>query len=159
MIHTETDDMTSDDLLSLLAYDAWANLETARSLREGDDPTALKLMAHVVGAQRVWLARIGGERSPLPVWPELALAEIIQHLEEILPAWRSILGRTPAEHRVAYTTVRGEPFENSVEEIALHVVLHSSYHRGQANASLRAAGGQPAVVDYIHAVRAGVLRE
>lgn len=42
------------DLVRLFAYEAWANLETLASLRAAGTPPprALKVMAHVVAAQR-----------------------------------------------------------------------------------------------------------
>jgi uncharacterized damage-inducible protein DinB len=36
-----------------------------------------------------------------------------------------------------------------VGETMLHVTIHSTYHRGQVNARLRATGGEPPHVDYI----------
>ena len=42
-----------------------------------------------------------------------------------------------------------------MEDVLLHVVMHSVYHRGQAAADVRANGGTPAYTDFIHAVRTG----
>jgi uncharacterized damage-inducible protein DinB len=41
------------------------------------------------------------------------------------------------------------PETTSIGETALQVVLHSTYHRGQANARLRNVGVEPPLVDYI----------
>lgn len=41
------------------------------------------------------------------------------------------------------------PAATTIGETALQVVLHSLYHRGQANARLREVGGEPPLVDYI----------
>lgn len=41
------------------------------------------------------------------------------------------------------------PGPTTAGETALQVALHSMYHRGQANARLRAAGVEPPLVDYI----------
>jgi len=37
------------------------------------------------------------------------------------------------------------------------VITHSTYHRGQIAADLRAAGVQPAYTDFIHGVRQGLI--
>lgn len=37
----------------------------------------------------------------------------------------------------------------TVEETALQVALHSTYHRGQVNARLRELGGEPPLTDYV----------
>jgi uncharacterized damage-inducible protein DinB len=54
---------------------------------------------------------------------------------------------------VGYTNSKGEPWTNTVEEILTHVVIHSTYHRGQIASDLRNAGLEPAYTDYIHALR------
>ena len=41
------------------------------------------------------------------------------------------------------------PETTTIGETALQVALHSTYHRGQVNARLREAGGEPPLVDYI----------
>ena len=41
------------------------------------------------------------------------------------------------------------PHATTVGETVLQVALHSTYHRGQINARLRAVGGEPPLVDYI----------
>jgi uncharacterized damage-inducible protein DinB len=35
--------------------------------------------------------------------------------------------------------------------------MHGTYHRGQIAAALRASGATPAVTDFIHAVRLGLI--
>jgi len=49
------------------------------------------------------------------------------------------------------------PQVSRVEDVLLHVVMHSVYHRGQAAADVRANGGTPAYTDFIHAVRTGLI--
>ena len=56
-----------------------------------------------------------------------------------------------------YRNTRGEEFENAVEEILTQVFLHSAYHRGQIASTLRDAGHEPALTDFIHALRTGEL--
>ncbi len=51
--------------------------------------------------------------------------------------------------RVSYVNTKGEAYRNSVQEICMHLLLHSAYHRGQVAQLLRANGGEPAVTDYI----------
>jgi uncharacterized damage-inducible protein DinB len=41
-------------------------------------------------------------------------------------------------------------FRNSVEEIFTQLFGHSWYHRGQIAMLVRAAGGQPAVTDFVY---------
>ena len=81
-------------------------------------------------------------------------------LEDLDRLWTAYLRElTPVrlEETVSYVNSKGEPWTSSVEDILTHVVLHSSYHRGQIAADMRAAGHTPAYTDYIHARRQGLL--
>ena len=66
-----------DHLRRLLHYDQWANAETLRNLREGAGapPSAVRWMAHIIGAEFVWLARLREEAPSVPVWPDFDLDE------------------------------------------------------------------------------------
>ncbi|HYK41776.1 MAG TPA: DinB family protein [Thermoanaerobaculia bacterium] len=145
------------DFQGLLAYDAWADREVVASLRAAADPPpkALKLLAHLVGAGRLWLARLEGSREKPPaVWPELSLDDAAAGVEELAARWRRFLnGRPELERAVSYVNSKGEPWTSSVGDILMHVVIHGGYHRGQIASELRAAGFTPAYTDYIEAVR------
>jgi uncharacterized damage-inducible protein DinB len=145
-------------LRGLLAYDAWANRETLRSLKEGAPPRGLMWMAHIVGAEYLWLARLRREDQNLPVWPELDLEACEERLGQLSKLWPEYLDDTKSfTEEVPYTNSRGEAWTSTVEEILTHVVLHSAYHRGQIAADVRAGGGVPAYTDYIHATRQGLI--
>src|SRR5436309_7961536 len=61
-----------DYLRRLFAYDDWANREVLAALRNVPNPPArsLKLIAHILSAEGLWLARINQEKPSLPVWPD-----------------------------------------------------------------------------------------
>ena len=136
-------------------------METLSSLRVGTPPPrSLKWMAHIVGAECLWLARLRGEPTPLPVWPELEVescAKLLQELSRRWPAYLEDSGEGLGDS-VSYTNSKGESWTSTVEEILTHVTIHSAYHRGQIASDLRAAGMVPASTDYIHAVRQGHIR-
>jgi uncharacterized damage-inducible protein DinB len=146
----------TEQLHRLIRYDVWANRETLRSLRNGAaPPRSLRWMAHIIGAEFLWLARMAGRPAPLPVWPELSMedcelrfAELSRRLVDGLGVDRADLSRS-----VTYTNSKGEAWTSTVEDIFNHVVIHSAYHRGQIASDLRTAGQEPAYTDYIHAVR------
>lgn len=150
------------DLVRLFAYEAWANLETLASLRAAGTPPprALKVMAHVVAAQRLWLGRLKQEAARVAVWPELTLEQCDAQLAELSRAWQDYLGGLGAARlaeSIPYTNTKGERWTSTVQDILLHVVLHSSYHRGQIASDVRAAGQEPAYTDFIHSVRQGFV--
>jgi uncharacterized damage-inducible protein DinB len=146
----------------LFAYEDWANREALASLAASAPPPArsLKLLAHVSGASRLWLGRLQRAEKPAAVWPDLDLAECRAALEDLGRLWTAYLEElTPAglEETVSYVNSKGEPWTSLVDDVLTHVVLHSSYHRGQIAADTRASGHPPAYTDYIHARRQGVV--
>jgi uncharacterized damage-inducible protein DinB len=143
----------------LLRYDVWANRETLRSLTQGAPPRSLMWMAHIVGAEYLWMARLRRQDETLPVWPELDLEACGERLDQLSLLWPEYLGDIHGSftEKVSYTNSRGEAWTNTVEEILTHVVIHSAYHRGQIASDVRASGGVPAYTDYIHAGRQGLI--
>ena len=142
----------------LFAFEEWAQRETLASLEAlpATPEQARKLLAHQVAAGFLWLARIQGAPSPLPVWPDLDLAQCRTRLEELADSWRAYLAKLTYDElsrSVSYTNSLGEPWSSEVAAILSHVVLHGSHHRGQIASELRAAGQQPAYVDFIHGSR------
>jgi uncharacterized damage-inducible protein DinB len=116
-------------------------------------------MAHIVGAEYLWMARLRRQGEVLPVWPELGVEACGEHLDDLSRLWPEYLDQTDESltDAVRYTNSKGETWTNTVEEILTHVVIHSAYHRGQIASDVRASGGVPAYTDYIHAVRQGLI--
>jgi uncharacterized damage-inducible protein DinB len=133
----------------------WANRETLHSLEKSAPPKSLKWLAHIIGAEYLWLARLRRRQEALPVWPELDLGACGDRLDELSRLWPQYLDEAPDAftQTIPYTNSKGEAWTNTVEEILIHIVIHSAYHRGQIASDVRANGGVPAYTDYIHAVR------
>lgn len=150
-------------LRRLFAYDDWANREALTSLQAADAPPARsrKLLAHIIAAELLWLGRLVGDNEPVVVWPELSLEQCEVRLAELPGLWRSYLGDMDAaqlSRRVAYVNSKGEPWKSAVEDVLLHVLMHSAYHRGQMASDTRAAGHTPAYTDFIHCIRQGFVK-
>jgi uncharacterized damage-inducible protein DinB len=146
----------------LFAYDDRANRETLAAIEAAGSPPprSLKLLAHIAGAQRLWLGRLQRESRPAAVWPDLDVAGCREALDDLARLWKEYLGTLipdGLDETVAYVNSKGEPWTGSVEDILTHTVLHSSYHRGQIAADMRASGHAPAYTDYIHARRQGFV--
>jgi uncharacterized damage-inducible protein DinB len=145
------------------AYDVWANREVLTVISSGPgSPTALaiKLLAHILSAERLWLERIRQQPQSLPVWPEFKLDQCKAQIAELAQLWHQYLPQlSPAalSQKVAYQNSKGEPWSSAVQDILTHVVLHSAYHRGQIASLIRAGGQTPAYTDFIHAVRQGLI--
>ena len=142
-------------------HDFWANSEVLHGLEAtGGRASSTQLLAHIVAAERLWLDRLQNRPPRLAVWPDLSLTQCGAELHEAQAAWDSYLaGLKDADLSAtcSYTNSKGEVWKNTVADILSHVVLHSSYHRGQIALDLRRSGGVPAYTDYIHAARNGLL--
>lgn len=151
-----------EHISSLLSYDDWANHEVLNSLRALDVPPArsINLLAHIVSAERLWLERLLMQKQTLPVWLQFTLEECRFEVDRLPSLWKSYLtslGEAGLSESVAYRNTKGESFSSRKQDILLHVVMHSAYHRGQIAADMRAAGFTPAYTDFIHAVRQGFV--
>jgi len=152
-----------DYLRRLFAYDDWANREVLSSLRSASNPPprSLKLIAHILSAEGLWLARINQEKPSLPVWPELALAQCEAEGDALRASWRSYLEKcreADLSHQIRYVNSKGETWSSQVNDVLLHVITHSAYHRGQIASDMRAAGLTPAYTDFIHAIRQEIVK-
>jgi len=144
-------------------YEFWAGGEEVRVLSGLPDPpsSAVRLLAHLIGGQMLWLDRLQGQPSRITVWPDLSLTDCVAKLKESKAGWRSYVDGLSDNALTAcchYTNSKGEVWENSVLDILSHVLLHSAYHRGQIALEIRRSGQTPGYTDYIHAVRQELLR-
>jgi uncharacterized damage-inducible protein DinB len=148
-------------LQRLFRYDDWANRETLASLRKGvTTPKALRWLAHVIGAEKLWIERLNRSKPGAAVWPELSLERCGKELDEVGKLWDEFLGDLDPEgfeREIEYVNSKGERWSSTVGDVLNHVLLHSAYHRGQIAAEVRSAGGEPAYTDFIHAARRGIL--
>jgi uncharacterized damage-inducible protein DinB len=150
-----------EHIQQLFVYDDWANREVMKTIRaSGSGARAVKLMSHILSAERLWLERIKRVGQTLAVWPEFNLQQCEEQAAELRQLWDEFL--RPADEAylavlVPYKNTKGESFNSQRKDILLHVITHSIHHRGQIAADVRAAGFTPAYTDFIHAVRQGYL--
>ena len=80
----------------MFAYNAWANRDEVRHLRSLSKPPekAIKLLAHIIGTEWLFLGRLRRETKPAIVWPNLTLDQIAAQIEKLAAAWPSEFGRT-----------------------------------------------------------------
>ena len=120
----------------------------------------LKLIAHILSAERLWMERLKQERQSFPVWPDFNLEQCDRQAAELGRLWLEYLATiSPSHlsHAISYKNTKGEPWTSTVQDVLTHVVMHSAYHRGQIAAEMRAGGQTPASTDFIHAVRQGLI--
>jgi uncharacterized damage-inducible protein DinB len=145
-----------------LAYDDWANREALQAIRAAQRKAApaRRALAHIIGAEELWLARLTGGPTTIAVWPSFSADECAAHLDSTKAAWHEFFESRDDSKLfvpVNYVNSKGEPWTSTPLDILQHVVIHSAHHRGQIAASLREGGDAPPYTDYIHCMRSGLL--
>lgn len=111
-------------------------------------------LVHILGAEWIWLERWNG-RSPkaLPSSAELpTLAAITARWRQVEEGQNSLLQGLRAADlsaAVSYVNPRGETWTYPLGQQMLHVLNHSSYHRGQITTLLRQLGAEPVSTDLL----------
>jgi uncharacterized damage-inducible protein DinB len=156
--------VSADFLRTHFDYNRWASarlLEAAAGLSDGDlrrdfgtaDKSIVGTLAHIYGADRVWLARVRGDA------PQVLPGEEFHDLAVLDPAWRAVsdgwtewaraLDGGDCTREIAYRDLKGNPWTRPLWELVMHVVNHATHHRGQVSGFLRAMGQTPPALDLI----------
>lgn len=135
----------------------WADARALSLSEHALGERGLTLLAHLLAAEAVWLARLQGRESQgMPIWPSLSLAECTALAGENRLGYTAYLAALPESalsEPVTYRNSTGQEFHTAPLDILTHVALHGSYHRGQIMQDVRGAGAEPVSTDYIVWVR------
>lgn len=157
--------MTIHEIRTLYVYNTWANarfIEVLDQLTneqltkriESSYPSILSTFAHLVAAEWVWLQRwTGANPSAFPEWSvhpvyeklKTKLAEIDKERRLLLAS----LNDSDLARLIDYKLLNGTAHRDRWLDLFVHVVNHSSYHRGQLTTLIRQAGGTPVATDFI----------
>ena len=150
----------------LLLYTMWADRICLKVLEEvaaedlvRDTGTSfgslLGTLSHILGSQRVWLARFEGKilaRVPdltdFPDWETLTAAWNETSAE--LGFFLASLAVEQVSADLTWTNSEGVTYTRPLWEPVLHLVNHSTYHRGQVVSQLRQLGYEPPSTDLIY---------
>jgi uncharacterized damage-inducible protein DinB len=150
------------DYARQFAYDEWANREVVGTMQStGADERSVALLAHILSAERLWLERIKQQTQSSPVWPKASLENCAAQIEDMGRRWREYLSGIAEEElgqAISYRNSKRELWTSSVSDILTHIILHSTYHRGQIASHMRVGGKTPAYTDFIHAKRQGFVK-
>lgn len=114
----------------------------------------LGTLQHIFYADRVWLSRFRG--APVAFRNEdenPSLAELTQSWPPILDGFKDYIlstGQPTLEEDFTYTNLAGKKITIVRYQALLHVVNHSTHHRGQVVTMLRQAGHTPPVTDLLY---------
>jgi uncharacterized damage-inducible protein DinB len=157
--------MQLDTIRELYDYNHWANQRVLSAMTPLTDDMFTRNMgnsfvslrdtlAHILGAEWIWLERWLG-RSP----KALLSASDFPTLQALQRRWAAVrldqsqyvqtLVPDRLNDDVSYTNTRGERYSYALWRQMLHVINHSSYHRGQVTTLLRQMGAEPAGTDLL----------
>ena len=144
--YTKWADARAFEAVSKLAPDAYLK-DMGSSMKSVRDT-----MVHIVSAQWIWLSRWKGT-SPKAMWSAadhpaaLPLRERQAALHAECEAFVSAQTDDSLAKDVTYQNLKGDTLKFPLGALFLHVVNHSTYHRGQVTTLLRQQGAQPVATD------------
>ena len=126
-------------------FEYWSNgtvLKALRSLKEKDD-RAMLLFSHFLSSHCMWLCRVNKNDFTCTLFQERTLDECEQLMKENLEGWKKYLAsvsgdelKEQIEFLAAWETNPSKR-KMSIEDALIHIINHSSYHRGQIIASIK----------------------
>ena len=139
--------------LKLYQYNDWANKRVLHAMQTQQvaNEKTLTLMSHVLFAQNIWLNRIEGMSTDgIDIWKKMEIDELVSFADQIGKRWLEFVERSDSfDREMTYKNFVGLPFTNNVEQIMIHLVNHSTYHRGQVALLMRQNGFDPVNTDFI----------
>lgn len=157
--------MLTDIIRDLYDYTRWANarvLDAASALPQQDFtrdlgssfPSIRDTLVHMLGAEWIWLTRWKGASPPgLPEdWALETVTDVRARwaaVEAERDAFLGTLDDAGLARIIDYRTLRGDALSGPLQELLLHAVNHSTYHRGQVVTLLRQVGAPGVSTDLV----------
>ena len=145
--------------LKLFNYDQLANKAILQIITDAGEPKqVVKLMAHLLAAQQIWLNRCKG----LPaiggaLWPDWKADTFEKLINDNHAAWVDYInGLSEADFQkiIPYKNSKGDSYENQLEDVLAHLINHGTHHRAQIGQQLKFAGVENLpITDYIFYIR------
>ncbi|MDR3576762.1 MAG: DinB family protein [Anaerolineaceae bacterium] len=162
--------MNKSEIQTLFDYNYWANhslLQSASILPEGLFQASYKIshgslrgaLVHVLAAEMVWRLRCqeGVSLFALPGENEFATLAILQQRwseeEQLMRTFLSSLNDQTLSQSIKYNTTKGEPQQNPLWQLLVHVVNHGTQFRSEAAVAETDYGSSPGNLDFIYYLR------
>jgi uncharacterized damage-inducible protein DinB len=146
-----------------IEYAAWANkrvlagaLQLTPAELDNDfkssEKTIRSTLVHIYRAERMWLSRIEGPLEEFRTEGDDSMPALSANWPRVSGKWidwSHSLTEQSAESELTYQDLRKNLWTQPLWKIILHVVNHSTHHRGQAMGFIRALGHTPPNADSI----------
>ena len=147
-----------DYFIKLFQYDHYVNHIIADGiLAAGKPEETRKLMAHLLGAQQVWLSRCKRENVLTgPIWPDTDADLFKQIIDDNHNQWIAFLSEfteSDFDTKITYRDFKGNEFSSRLEDMLTQVTNHGTHHRAQIGQLLKEEGKNLPITDYIFYIR------
>lgn len=148
----------SEYFSEMLTYDFESNqkvLKTILSLLEEKITEKVQaIFSHLLAAQHVWHQRIIKKEYEFQVWEDIPSSNWENILGKNYQNWQKLIqDKSDLQETFQYQTTSGKKFQNTISEVLNHLLIHSSYHRGQVIVLLRPELEEVPLLDYIFHIR------
>lgn len=137
----------------LLEYDFWANNVVMELIKSNDLSTGrpTELLSHIINAEVLIMGRIRNEEFFDPFMVR-SIEENIRLSKSINAEWKEYINNledSEFDNTIRYVNIRGERVTAKIWEIFMHMINHSTYHRGQIASMLRKMDINPPITDFM----------
>jgi uncharacterized damage-inducible protein DinB len=118
-------------------FELWSNTMILKSLQQLSEPVARAslLFSHLINSHCMWICRLKTEPLTVQLFEERSLADNEKLLQENHSRWTDYLKNITQEEldRIIFFEGAWDGSKRSmrIEDVLIHLINHSSYHRGQ----------------------------
>ena len=115
----------------------------------------ISLFSHILNAHHTWNARILQHEASIGVWDSIPVEKWEDvHYENQRTTFEILSNNENFDKSISYQNSKGDSYSNSLKDILLHIINHSTHHRAQIITLLKDQGHTIAPLDYIFYKRA-----
>jgi len=148
--------MLKDSLENLTKYNLWANTKMfgfisaagevkADAIQNSSFPSIRKTLYHIWDAETIWYNRLHGKLFNL--WPGknysgnlMEAGKLFLNMSENFVTFIKEKREDELGAQITYTNSEGKEFSNTISQVVMHCMNHSTFHRGQIVTMLRNTG-------------------
>lgn len=165
--------MESTEVYNFARFNTWANDRIAHFLSKQKEermfefvgssfPSIQKTVYHIHDAETAWMNRINQIQNPK--WPfgheNANFSDSLEKWKISYTGFEEYVLNTPSDglrKMIHYSDSRGNKYTNVLLDIIMHLINHTTYHRGQIVTQIRNLGitDRMAPMDFIYYLRKG----
>ncbi len=135
----------SNNFTKQFEFEFWSNTQIINALKNlnEEDERAILLFSHLLSSHSMWLSRVEKRDITCALFQERTLDECETLMKENLEGWKNYLSNKKhidLEEQIEFLSAwEQNPSKRrmSIEDALIHIINHSSYHRGQIIARIK----------------------